>query len=324
MISVIAPAARGGAIHIGSRRRPAARGEPAVNIRERLTGGRLFGAARASDPAEPRGQGQSSPPPPAWKLSPAQVSYLSRLMDEVSRSFAVVVSYLEQPLRDYFATAYLLCRVVDNIEDCGRPHTWKQRRFADFIWLLAEPEGAAQVLPGWASEQWPALTENERRMMTLDHGAMLWQIYAAIPPAPRDIIHRWALAMANGMSALEDPGRAPHLTQRDGVQVLARESDYNRYCYIRGRDGGAHGDRAGHRPLRPRRRQRGHLAGHLRGLRARPAEDQHRQGLRRRPASAACATCPRNGCERRSSLRCPSRTCLSPGNGKCSPMSWRS
>jgi len=194
-----------------------------MNIRERLTGRGPSGAAKAPDP---------DAQPAAWELNPEQKTYLTKLMDQVSRSFAVVVSYLEQPLRDYVATAYLLCRVVDNIEDCGEPHTWKQRRFAEFMRLLNEPGEAAEVLPDWAGQPWPALTEHERRMMAPENGAMLWQIYASIPAAPRAIIRRWAVAIANGMSALEDPGQAPHLTQRDGVQMLARESDYNSYCYF--------------------------------------------------------------------------------------------
>jgi hypothetical protein len=31
-------------------------------------------------------------------------------------------------MRHYLAVAYPLCRVADNIEDCGQPHTWKKER----------------------------------------------------------------------------------------------------------------------------------------------------------------------------------------------------
>jgi phytoene/squalene synthetase len=47
-------------------------------------------------------------------VAPAQQQYLTAAMNNVSRSFALVVPCIEEPLRDYFATAYLLCRVVDN------------------------------------------------------------------------------------------------------------------------------------------------------------------------------------------------------------------
>ena len=49
-------------------------------------------------------------------------------MKKVSRSFALVVSFLEEPLRWQMSTAYLICRVLDNIEDCGQPFWWKEKR----------------------------------------------------------------------------------------------------------------------------------------------------------------------------------------------------
>jgi len=38
--------------------------------------------------------------------------------------------------------------------------------------------------------------------------------------------------MVEGMSRLDAPERAPHFVERQGVQVLARETDYNQYCYV--------------------------------------------------------------------------------------------
>ena len=69
----------------------------------------------------------------------AQQTYLEQKLGDVSRSFALVVPFLEAPLQHYLATAYLLCRVVDNIEDCGRPLTWQEERFAEFSRLVARP-----------------------------------------------------------------------------------------------------------------------------------------------------------------------------------------
>ena len=54
-----------------------------------------------------------------YTLKPLQRTYLTTTMGRVSRSFALVVPWLEDPLQDYIATAYLLCRVLDNIEDCS-------------------------------------------------------------------------------------------------------------------------------------------------------------------------------------------------------------
>jgi hypothetical protein len=61
-----------------------------------------------------------------YTLKPMQRRYLTITMDRVSRSFALVVPWLEDPLQDYMATAYLLCRALDNIEDCGQPLAWQR------------------------------------------------------------------------------------------------------------------------------------------------------------------------------------------------------
>ena len=56
----------------------------------------------------------------AFEPSGAEQAYLERQLSNVSRSFALVLPLVESPARHYLAAAYLLCRVVDNIEDCTR------------------------------------------------------------------------------------------------------------------------------------------------------------------------------------------------------------
>lgn len=168
----------------------------------------------------------------SFELSSAQKTYLDTRMNAVSRSFAVVVPFLEEPLNHYVAAAYLLCRVVDNIEDCERSFAWKKERFAEFSELLSDPGLASEVLSVWEGEAWPGLTAEENQIMGLADGLALWEIYTLIPTGARDVIHRWTSAMARGMIQIEDPAQAPRLFNRDGVRILADETDYNRYCYF--------------------------------------------------------------------------------------------
>lgn len=167
-----------------------------------------------------------------FRLGEEQRSYLSEWMHKVSRSFALVVPFVEEPLTHYLATAYLLCRVADNIEDCTQPTGWKQQRFAEMATLLDEPSRAEDVLGRWQREPWPGLTADEQAIMQVEHGAPLWAIYAAIPLPPRDIVRRWVLAMIDGMAKLEDDDVQPRFVSRNGVQVLRDEADYDGYCYI--------------------------------------------------------------------------------------------
>jgi farnesyl-diphosphate farnesyltransferase len=165
------------------------------------------------------------------KLTSHQKGYLSTWMNKVSRSFAVVVTCLEEPLSHFMATAYLICRVVDNIEDCGQPAAWQRQRFAELVQLLHEPGLAADILSGWGRQAWPGLSDDERRMMGLPDGAGLWQIYALLPTSTRETIARWVTTMAEGMQHISHPNQASVWVRHNGVQVLSGEADYNRYCY---------------------------------------------------------------------------------------------
>ncbi len=85
-----------------------------------------------------------------FSLTAVQQAYLAEQMNKVSRSFALVAPAVEEPLKDYLAVAYLICRVVDNIEDCTMPFAWQQERFAEFATLLHNPAQAAEILTLWA------------------------------------------------------------------------------------------------------------------------------------------------------------------------------
>ena len=129
------------------------------------------------------------------------------------------------------ATAYLLCRVADNIEDSGQPAIWQRQRFTEFQHLLGEPGAAPDVLRQWADQTWPGLSDAEVRMMGPEQGLPLWQIYAEIDPGNRASIGNWASVMAEGMATLDDSGTPPRMMYHDDLRVLVDESDYNAYCF---------------------------------------------------------------------------------------------
>ena len=94
----------------------------------------------------------------AFEPTSTATDYLQYQLNSVSRSFALVVPCVEPPTRHYLATAYLLCRVVDNIEDCSQPAAWKDDAFGEFLGLLSDPSLAGEVLASWDNQPWPGLT----------------------------------------------------------------------------------------------------------------------------------------------------------------------
>ncbi len=164
-------------------------------------------------------------------LTSDQLAYLETQMNKVSRSFALVAPAVEEPLNHYLAAAYLICRVVDNIEDCVRPYPWQKEHFVEFDYLLRNPAAAPDVLAQWEQEAWPGLSSDEAQMMTVTDGLPLWQIYGQIPEAYRAAIARWAWEMACGMERVINPDGNNLFVSRQGVKLPATEAGYDLYCY---------------------------------------------------------------------------------------------
>jgi farnesyl-diphosphate farnesyltransferase len=164
-------------------------------------------------------------------LSHQQQEYLEAFMNKVSRSFALVTPCFEEPLDAFMSTAYLICRVVDNIEDCKQPFNWQQERFTEFKQLLEKPTLARDILSIWSTESWIGLDANQKQLMQLEGGLMLWQIYGLMPDPVRTIIRQWTEAMATGMEKVLDRQQAPFLVALNGLSLLATEDDYKTYCY---------------------------------------------------------------------------------------------
>lgn len=168
----------------------------------------------------------------AFSITREQKAYLDDTMQKVSRSFALVVPFVEEPLNHYLAAAYLLCRVIDNVEDCIQPEEWKQERFSEVLHLLEEPQRAAEVLSIWRSKDWPGLTVDEWQLMTLEDAGVLWQVYGNIPEISRKSIRQWTCCMASGLSKLESQKTAPRFVSHEGTKLPAKLTDYNKYCYL--------------------------------------------------------------------------------------------
>jgi farnesyl-diphosphate farnesyltransferase len=170
----------------------------------------------------------------AFSLTNIQKKYLNDQMQGVSRSFALVAPLIESPLDYYLATAYLICRVADNIEDNEQPLEWQKERFAEFNSLLKHPQRLNEILSAWEKEKWPGLNRDEIKMMGHARGNMLWELFYQYDPDVRDPIARWAQEMAKGMFLMkaDTQNGFQHFTHRQGINILTTKVDYDLYCYF--------------------------------------------------------------------------------------------
>jgi phytoene/squalene synthetase len=142
-----------------------------------------------------------------------------RLLDAVSRSFALCIPQLSSPFRDRVALAYLLLRVLDTVEDAPfeDPHR-QQRQFARLCELLHRTPRRDEI--DVFIKSFPEQLEDHERLL-LSHTATLIDDAHALDPAARTLIVGTVERMASGMAA--------YTSRADRLRLVDVE-DVSRYC----------------------------------------------------------------------------------------------
>ncbi len=144
------------------------------------------------------------------------------LLQGVSRTFALTIPQLPASLGRVIANAYLLCRIVDTIEDEPTlDAAGKKRlcvRFADVV-------DGGSTAPAFAAELSPMLSRQtlaaERELVALTPRVIA--ITRRFDPAQQAAIKRCVRIMATGMAEFQ---------QTRSVAGLATLADMDRYCYV--------------------------------------------------------------------------------------------
>jgi farnesyl-diphosphate farnesyltransferase len=151
-----------------------------------------------------------------------------RHLPKVSRTFALAIDGLPEPLRGEVCVAYLLCRVLDTVEDApGLLSAQRWDLMEPFLSQLKAPgsplprswhEGVARLLPHRSSPHDLAL---------LRDGDSLLAAYGACRPSARLVMARWVTEMGKGM--VEFSARMGEGT--GALKTLRSMADLDRYCY---------------------------------------------------------------------------------------------
>lgn len=153
----------------------------------------------------------------------ADVAYPAHLQ-RVSRSFAPCIAELVPPLREWVGLAYLLCRVLDTVEDAPWVDaTAQQQHFGAFLALLETPP-CAEAVTAWAAGLPRAIAAGEAALLA-DAPRLLRDLYA-LPDAPRAAMSATLRRMARGMAHFS-ARRLQH-----GHVRLHDLGEVNRYCFV--------------------------------------------------------------------------------------------
>ncbi|MDE3021699.1 MAG: squalene/phytoene synthase family protein [Pseudomonadota bacterium] len=143
------------------------------------------------------------------------------LLAGVSRTFALTIPELPGPLVGVVGNAYLLCRIVDTIEDETILQVDGKREFyGRFVQALEDREDPQR----WADDLRPLLSESasihERELVNAIPRVI--RIMHGFRPAQRDAISECLRIMTSGMAEFQE---------RKTLSGLKDLAEHERYCY---------------------------------------------------------------------------------------------
>jgi farnesyl-diphosphate farnesyltransferase len=151
-------------------------------------------------------------------------TFCQTLLKQVSRTFSRPIEMLPGQLETAVTCGYLLCRVVDTVEDHPTLEIEKRDRlyhlFVEVLEGRDTPEafGSAAAMLGIDDDPEHVLARNLPRVM---------RVFRALPLSLQEPSVRWITEMARGMAIYSHRSR-----QEDGLIALTTLADLERYCYF--------------------------------------------------------------------------------------------
>ncbi|ADO73189.1 phytoene/squalene synthase family protein [Stigmatella aurantiaca] len=130
-------------------------------------------------------------------------AFCREALPEVSRTFALNIPVLPEPLDLVVTVGYLLCRIVDTIEDeatCSA--TLRAQLLSEFARLVELPKGWREEVPRFTAQvgQWLRETVPEPEARLVHRTGTVLEAFAALPDWTQPPMARCVRAMADGMA----------------------------------------------------------------------------------------------------------------------------
>lgn len=149
---------------------------------------------------------------------------LDELLERTSRTFAISIPMLPEPLRRHVGIAYLLFRIADTFEDAAKwTRAARVAALEDLARLLQGRGGEQGAAERWLAE---APVEHDGYLELLRNTPMVMDAYWDMPRSAREILRRDLLRTVNGMADVVRRGDARGNLRLTDVRALRD------YCYI--------------------------------------------------------------------------------------------
>ncbi len=185
-------------------------------------------------------------------LTPDEASaFATFALDRVSRTFALNIRALPEPLRDQVLHAYLYCRMADTLEDDAELPAAQKAALLQVFAALFNPElpphlraAMSSAFPPMLPEEWHASTAWEKILLV--RTPLLLEAFSRVPEASRRTIARCVRSMCGGMGdfAMRQEAIQRQATAQTTAQTTAQAigqparalietvADLDHYCWF--------------------------------------------------------------------------------------------
>lgn len=154
----------------------------------------------------------------------ADWEFCCRSLRSVSRTFSRPIEVLPGDLRKAVTCGYLLCRIIDTVEDNSTfSLAERDQKYRAFHAVLARTSSVGEFERLWVDVAGSPTAEVE---LCTRIGSVIAVLYT-VSPVMRDAVLRWVTEMGRGM---EIYSHRP--ADRDGVVAPSTRDDLERYCYF--------------------------------------------------------------------------------------------
>ena len=153
------------------------------------------------------------------------IEWCHEILEDVSRTFALPIEMIEQPLSDYTCVGYLMCRISDTIEDSPDLDTQTKERMLDEYEVLVEEldEDSLNVFLDSVADNKPSNPIEPDHWELVENTDRVISAFKAFPEDARDSISPTVTEMIDGM-------RMFCLRYKDGVRIQTLD-ELETYCY---------------------------------------------------------------------------------------------
>jgi phytoene/squalene synthetase len=151
------------------------------------------------------------------------IDFYQKHLDQVSRSFALCIGRLDTPLRRWVSLTYLVCRILDTVEDARwRRLSEQMKTFEEFNKFLMAADQVPQM-GNWSANFPEGLPEGEIEL--LKEAQTIFKDLHELPAPIRGSIQSLVASMSAGMKYFAE-------RKASGALRLSGLAEVNQYCFF--------------------------------------------------------------------------------------------